>query len=426
MKAGVGKVLITPETSMWLAGYAHRDRPSQGVLCELYAKALSFEDEAGSQFVLVTTDILGFTRNVAAQIADRVKEECGIPREQLMLTSSHTHSGPVIGDCLIDMYHLNPEQMDLVKKYTVALVDHVLQAVKQAIRNLEPCSLSWSVGNAAFAHNRREYTEEGVIIGCNPEGPTDHDVPVLRVNRKDGSVKAVLFGYACHNTVLDLCEFSGDYAGYAQLTLEDSIPGMVSLFVSGCGGDQNPLPRRSIELARKHGQDLATSVLETFHRQAADVHGPIHAVFEEVPLKFRYQDYRKELDDQIKGGNEYLRNTAARLLARLRDNGEQPAFYPYPVQIWCFSNTLQLIALGGEVVVDYSLRLKQELGRERNFILAYANDVMGYIPSLRVLNEGGYEADFSMVYYGFSGTWDDQIETTIIEAVHRLTNEAKV
>jgi len=181
------------------------------------------------------------------------------------------------------------------------------------------------------------------------------------------------------------------------------------------------MPRRTIELAMKYGEDLADSVMATFHEHATEIHGPIHGVFEEIPLPFRYQIYRKELDDQIKGGNEYLRQTAARLLNRLKEKGDQPTSYPYPIQIWRFSDTLQITALGGEVVVDYSLRLKQELGREQNFIIAYANDVMGYIPSLRIFNEGGYEPDFSMVYYGFSGTWTPQIEEIIINAVHRLS-----
>jgi len=285
--------------------------------------------------------------------------------------------------------------------------------------------IHWAIGKAGFAVNRREYTLDGVIIGCNPIGPTDHDVPVLRVSREDGSTKAVLFGYACHNTVLDFCEFSGDYAGYAQLALEERIPGMLSLFVSGCGGDQNPLPRRSVELAMKYGQDLADSVLETFHMESSWIHGPIDAVYEEIPLPLRYQAFRKELDEQIKGGNEYLRRTAGRLLNKLKARGDEPASYPYPIQIWRFSDTLQVTALGGEVVVDYSLRLKHELGRERHFVVAYANDVMGYIPSLRILNEGGYEPDFSMVYYGLSGTWAPQIEGAIVDAVHRLTDECK-
>jgi hypothetical protein len=410
---------------MWLAGYAHRDRPSQGTRCELFAKALAIEDETGKQFVIVTTDILGFPRSVASQITTQIKQKHGISREHLMLTSSHTHSGPVIGDCLLDMYDLDEEQRGLVDQYTEELIEYVLEAVGQALKDLEPCTLFWTVGSADFAANRREYTLEGVIIGLNPIGPTDHDVPVLRVQREDGSSKAVLFGYACHNTVLDLCEFSGDYAGYAQQFLEEQHPGMLCLFVIGCGADQNPMPRRSIELAMKFGQELADAVSATFSKQSTEVCGPLHAVYEEIPLPFRYQTYRKELDDQIKGGNEYLRRTAARLHDRLKEKGNQPATYPYPIQIWRFADVLQMTVLGGEVVVDYSLRLKHDLGHEKHFVIAYANDVMGYIPSLRILNEGGYEADFSMVYYGHSGTWAPQVEGMVLDTVRRLTDESR-
>ena len=81
------------------------------------------------------------------------------------------------------------------------------------------------------------------------------------------------------------------------------------------------------------------------------------------------------------------------------------------------------IAMSGEVAVDYALRLKRELGSEGLWIAAYCNDVMAYIPSVRILNEGGYEPDFSMMYYDLPGFWNPALEETIIRKVHELTRQ---
>lgn len=425
MRVGVAKSIITPENGMWLAGYAHRDHPSEGKLCDLFVKALAIEDSTGSVFVLVTSDLLGLTKSVAKEISSRVQKDLGIPRERLMLTSSHTHSGPIIRDAMIEMYELSDDQKQMVEDYTRVLINRIVETVKEAINDLEIGSLYWAEGKTEFSINRREFTREGIIIGHNPAGPTDHDVPVLHVVREDGSTKGVVHGYACHNNVLDLCLFSGDYAGFAQARLEEALPGTTALFVAGCGGDQNAKPRRTIELAKQFGGQLCETVLSVLNSDMAEVSGPISAVYEEIPLPLTDLPPRTSLEGELGGNDAFLQRKAKKLLDFLERKAEVLTAYPYPIQIWRFSKTLQIIALAGEAVVDYSLRLKEELGRDRQWILAYANDVMAYIPSQRILSEGGYESEMSMIYYGLRGTWSPQIEDTIIGAVHRLIDEAK-
>ncbi|MCC6822854.1 MAG: neutral/alkaline non-lysosomal ceramidase N-terminal domain-containing protein [Verrucomicrobia subdivision 3 bacterium] len=425
MKVGVGKVVITPKQDMWLAGYASRTRPSEGKLHDLYAKALALEDETGARTVLVTSDLIGVPAALVNDTANRAREKFQLPRERLMVTVSHTHTGPVLQDRLQHMYGLNETQTRLLEAYSKTLPDLFLQAIASALNDLQPCRVEWGVGRAGFAVNRRQYTPGGVINGANPIGPVDHDVPVMKISRADGSIKAVVHGYACHNTTLNLQKFSGDYAGFSQVYLEAKLPGATALFVCGCGGDANPLPRGTVEHAQKYGTELAEAVLAAARQPLTDLKGPIRAAFKEVSLALSPPPPRAEVEKQLQDSNVYVQRRAQLLLKTLHEKGALPTTYPYPVQAWQFADGMQMIALGGEVVVDYSLRLKYELGRERTWVIAYANDVCAYMPSLRVLREGGYEGAESMIYYGHHGPWAPAIEENIIGAVHELARPAK-
>jgi hypothetical protein len=354
-------------------------------------------------------------------LAARVKEKFGVPRERLMVTFSHTHSGPVIAeDHTIDMYGLDAESAKAVVEYARALPDRFLQAIGAAIATIEPCRIEYGIGKASFAINRRQYLQTGIVIGLNPIGPVDHNVPVLRIARADGTTRAVLFGYACHNTTLALQQLCGDYAGYAQAYLEQHMPGVAALFVAGCGADANPNPRRKIEDAEAHGKALADAVAAVLGRPMRPIAGPVGAAFEETPLTLSAPPSRQELEKQLSDQNVYVQRRARRLLNILDTQGTIPVTYPYPVQVVKFGDALVLAALAGEVVADYSLRLKYELGADHTWVIGYANDFCAYIPSLRILKEGGYEGGDSMVYFGFHGPWAPTVEEDVIAAVHKL------
>jgi hypothetical protein len=111
---------------------------------------------------------------------------------------------------------------------------------------------------------------------------------------------------------------------------------------------------------------------------------------------------------------------AKQLLAMLDREGRIYDRYPYPVQVWRFSSGQTLIALGGEVVVDYSLRFRSEYGWDTTWVAGYSNDVMGYIASARVLKEGGYEGGGAMVNYGRPGPLGDAVEEVIAGKVRDL------
>jgi neutral ceramidase len=430
-KAGFAKVNITPHHSLWMAGYAARTHPSEGTLLELHAKALALEDKTGRRAVLVTTDLLGLPRTVSDAISRRVQQEYGLGRDQLFLNSSHTHSGPVIGTMLSVAYEgkqgINSEQWEAVKKYTGHLEDQVVKVVGAALHNLQPATLSLGHGQADFAVNRRVKTATGWVGGVNRDGPVDHDVPILVVRNQHGNILGIVFGYACHNTTIgsNYYRFSGDYAGFAQQLLEKRYRGAVAMFVQGCGADANPYPRwnkqhSGVDFARQHGEELAQAVEKVTDGSLLPVHGPLKTAFKVFPVRFAGPPTRADYEEQLQSGDIYVRKHAEDMLRIIDQEGHVPSSYPYSLEVWQFGSSLTMIGLAGEVVVDYDLRLKKELGADHLWVAGYSNDVFAYVPSERVLKEGGYEGGGAMIYYGQPGPFAPGIEKNILGEVHAV------
>jgi hypothetical protein len=421
-KAGFGKVAITPEQPMWMSGYASRTAPAEGTETDLWAKAMVLQAPDGRKLVLVTLDLVGIDRDTSRRTCKLIQEKHKLPREVVALSVSHTHCGPVVGRNLRSMYFLDEEQAKLVGDYTDKLPGLILKAVDAAAANVEPVTLSWAVGTAAFAVNRRENKEADVPALRRKgqlKGPVDHDVPVLAARDARGTLKGVVFGYACHATVLSYQKWCGDYPGFAMIELEKAHPGAVAMFFAGCGADQNPLPRRSVELARNYGKQLAEAVSAVLAKPMAPVGAGWVAAYREIDLPLREVPTREGLIKDSTDQNKYVAARAKMLLKKLETEGAVPDSYPYPVQTWRLGKDLTVVLLGGEVVVDYSLRLKKELGPAGLWVMGYANDVMAYIPSERVLKEGGYEGATAMVYYGLPSVWGPRVEELVVAEVRR-------
>jgi neutral ceramidase len=422
-KVGVAAKVITPAEPLWMAGYGSRDHPCATKRHDLWVKALAVEDSAGTVGVLLTSDLCGIPKSLAEDVTKTVMDRTGLKREQIMLTCSHTHCGPVVNDNLMDMYPLSPGQPERIKAYTEKLRGWMVETILAALKDRKPARLGTGKGTARFAVNRREVKKDGTVInGRNPEGPVDHDVPVLRVEGDDGKLLAVVFGYACHNTTMQFYEWCGDYAGFAQVELEKNHPGAIALFWIGTGGDANPLPRSKIELCEKYGKELAAAVEDVLKEKPVPLDAKLSPRYKQIGLDFDAIPGRAKWAADALSKNTATRNRAQRMLKSLDDGGTIPTTYEnYPVQVWKFGGELTWVALGGEVVIDYNLRLKKELaGAKQLWITAYANDVMSYIPSARVLKEGGYEGDTSQVPYGMPAKWAPSIEDRIVRAVLEL------
>lgn len=426
-RAAAAKRTITPQQPLWAGGYAGRDRPTSDTLQDLYAKVLVLEDGRGARIVFITTDLENMERDFADAVAAELRRRFGLRREQVAVTCSHTHCGPVLAGLEAQItYPMTPEQYAATERYTTQLEAQVIALVAEAISRLAPAELAYGVGRAGFAVNRRNNKEDQVgTDGYRPKGPVDHDVPVLRVVSADGSLMAVLFAYACHPATLDGYHWTGDYAGFAQDNLEAAHPGSTALFVAGCGGDINPLPRRSVELCRRYGRELADAVEQVLTHDMKPITGSLAAAYSEVDLAFETLPTREEWTQQRAEGGRCKRKRAEILLEQMDAGEPLSPTYPYPVQVLQLGDPLTVVVLAGEALVDYSLRLKQELGPARTWVFAYANDLCAYIPPERVLEEGGYEADSSMIYFGRPARWAPGLEDTIFNTVHRLVAQVR-
>lgn len=430
-KAGVAKVKITPEQPMWMSGYASRNRPAEGKLTDLWAKALVMENQDGHRAVLVTLDLIGIDRALAQDICRDLKKLHSLERHQIALCTSHTHTGPVVARNLRPMHFelLDGQQKKLVDSYADFLHKRIIEAVTTASKTLAPATISWGSGSATFAVNRRNNRPESKvpewIVAGTLKGPIDHDVPVLAVRDTANELKAVVFGYACHCTVLSFYQWSGDYAGFAQLELEKQHAGCVAMFWAGCGGDQNPLPRRTVELAKKYGKQLASAVTNVLEGQMMSLTDGLSTKYREIELPLDTLPDRKQIESDSQSKNRYVAARAKMFLRQL-DAGEALAkTYPYPIQTWKLGDQIQFVTLGGEVVIDYAIRLKAELLGKQTWVAGYANDVMAYIPSRRVLREGGYEGASAMIYYGLPTTWAPEVEELIVREVHAQIGDRK-
>jgi hypothetical protein len=414
-QAGVAKVDITPTESIWLAGYGARTRPSEGVRQHIFVKALALKDDTGTVTVLISSDLLGFPRAVADPITARVQKEFGLPRERVLLNSSHTHSAPVVGHMLLPAYPFGDAEMAVVTRYTDWLEDQVVEVVGRAIHDMAPAELTFEQGLAGVAVNRRRVGHRDY------PGPVDQDVPVLAVRGADGSLRAVVFGYACHNTVLDDYQVSGDWAGYAQAALENAHPGTQAMFIEDCGADANPLPRHSVDLAERFGGIVAAATEEVLKGKMRPLGGPIGAAFVLVDLPFEPAPSREEFQRRLGDKDPYTRRHAKLMLQMLDRDGKLPQHYAYPIEVWQFGKDLTIVALGGEVVADYSLRFKSLYGGDNLWVAGYSNDVFAYIPSLRVLQEGGY----AMLVYGQPAPFTWAVEETIAEKVDEVVKRLR-
>ncbi len=424
-KVGLAEVKITPEWPVLMAGYASRNKPSTGVTSDLFAKALALEDRTGTVAVIVTTDLIGLQAAVAEPVCRRIEERSGLHRPQILLNSSHIHTGPALS--LSPRAHQSAAAGEWQRTiaYTRALQDQLVDVVLKALAHREPARLSWGWGVANFVMNRREFTPRGVIRGVNPRGLADRTVPVLRIDHADGRPWAILFGAGTHNTTLtEHCyEICGDYAGFAQSYVQEHCPGVQSLFMIGFAGDSNPYPRGPMALARQHGRELGREVWRVWKGKMAPVRGPLKVAFDRVALPLQKPPPRTEIEQAAVRGGGVDRWIAEQMLAVLRRGEKLPTSYICPVAVWQFGSDLTLVGLSGEVVVDYARLLEKSLGPNRLWLAGYCNDVFGYVPSARVLSEGGYET--RGLYLGGIGRFDPGVEKVLVAKVTELAERVR-
>ncbi len=425
-QAGLAAVKITPEVPIRMAGYAQRNRPSEGVAADLYAKVLALSDAGGERAVWITTDLIGLRGAVAELILGRVMERTGLKRHQLLVNSSHTHTGPAIADTDVAAYGLNDEAAAVLRAYRQMLEDRIVTAVEQALSRMEPADLSYGTGVVPFVVSRREFTRDrGIILGVNPRGSADRTMPLLKIAAPDGKLRALVFGAATHNTTLtgDEYRISGDYAGFAQEYLQKHFPGVQAMFVLGFAGDSNPYPRGTIELAREHGETLGREVVRVLDTKLSAVRGPLNLQFDHVELPLAPALSRAGIEKMTQKGEPSWRSWMGNRMLEALDKGQKlPTHYRAPVALWQFGDDLTLVALPGEVVVDYAHLIEKAIGPLQLWLSGYNNDVFGYFPSARVLEEGGYET--RGVIHGEPGFFSPEAQDVLVGTIRKLAEKA--
>jgi neutral ceramidase len=421
-KGGVASIVITPSKNMWMAGYASRNKPADGKQTDLYAKALALADHQDHQLVMVTCDLIGIPRELRQNLVQRCSEAYHLPADGLLLNASHTHSGPEFRVGRGNWKEADSDAQSDSFAYGQEVEDKLFRLIGQALDKLVPVKLGYTHARAGFAMNRRLPSATGIQNSPYPDGPVDHHVPVLRVEGTDGKLLSIVFGYACHNTCLSLYQWNGDYAGYAQEYLQAAHPGTIALFMMGCGGDQNPYPRRTLEVCQQHGRTLANAVETALSVSPRLVNGKLRTAYAEVEIDYDEPPSQAEFERRLTSKDRFEAEHARRMLKKLEAGEAMPKSYPCPTQVIHLGDELVLVAIGGETCVDYSLRLKAELaGAAAVWVAGYSNDVMAYIPSRRVRLEGGYEGQSSMRHFAaHPGPWAPTLEEKIIKQVHRL------
>jgi hypothetical protein len=417
-KASTAQIDITPSNNgfprMFLAGFASRttDDSENGTYPGdpgLSARAIAFDDGScgGNIKVLVTADILGFTRQMRQTILTEVASRYGLPARNLLLSATHTHNGPVLTDNLDPRVSYPGFSSDgiagsadlvIVDNYTNWLQTALVNLIGTAINGLPAApqvDLFYGAGTADIGLNR---------IGIDNE---DNDVPVLAVRSvSNNSLMAVIFGYACHPVVAGIAAshsnyYHPDFPGLARASLETGNPGAMAFFIQGAAGDINPDP----EDIYAQGNALATAVQNVLAGGAMQpVSGSILTEVRDVTLPLN-MDPNDPTHQQLRAKYDNIRNIttdgyldrhANQMIAQI-DSNTLPVNENWPVAVWHFgtNNSLVLAALGGEVVSGYALALKSQFAGQlgnKLWVAAYSNEVPGYIPSNQVWDRPGYEA----------------------------------
>jgi hypothetical protein len=323
---------------------------------------------------------------------------------------------------------LPAEETGRIARYTAGLRGKLIEVAVAALADRKPARLAWGEGRLDFATQRRTVVDgKWKGFGLVPEGPVDHVLPVLRVTDEHDAVRAVFLSYACHCTTLGGADnfVHSDWAGDAAARIEGANRGAIALVAIGCGADANPGLPRGLPGIGVHGAKVAAEVARLLAAPLRPL-GPVEtASFRPMELALDHEVTREELQQRLaKGARAEAAYAATKFLAQLDAGRVLPTAVPYPVQTWSFGRDLTMVFLGGEVVSEYSLRLRRELDASRLWVNSYANSVPCYVASKRMFPEGGYEVDNSMNYYGWPSRLAVDTEDRVVAAVRELVPPA--
>ena len=434
-QAGAAKIDITPKEAMRLSGYGNRIKPTAEMDDPLFARAMAIKHEDQSPLIIVSIDAIGLSATLTDRICSQVQERFSIRRNQMVLCTTHSHSAPQLEDLLPNIFStpMTDEERSRSVTYSQFVVDSVVRIVGESIAKLQPASIGFGTGHADFAINRRVLKNNvWTGFGTVDDGPVDRTVRVIHAKRLDGTTLAVVYQYATHCTSIspDLNRISADWAGMSAALIENafqklSSPDVVALPIIGCGADSNPNPRGTYDNAKSHANEMAQSVQSVCNRTLTALPAPVSQSFQLVAIASE-RPSRDRLNTLAKSTSVVERNFALSMLDVWKRKGRIPETYPAPVHLWNFGDSFAWVFMGGEVVVDYQIRLEKELSQFPNvWVAAYVDDVFAYVASERMRSEGGYEVDASMLYYNQPGRWVSGTEDVLVTRVLEMARQKR-
>ncbi|WP_127585831.1 hypothetical protein [Paenibacillus koleovorans] len=450
MKFALAKARITPEQPVFLAGFGGRKTKREGVLDDIYAKTALLQ-EGNMTLLVVTLDALGGDRSFMTGIRAALKEAFGLNAEQILVNFSHTHFSMYLtgeeptgrrGGYSMGQDHWPERDLDVDYsediEYYRRLRDQLVALAAECYAKLEVGTLQAVQGTTAANISRRLTTAEGVGMRPNAKERIDRDLSVLQLTDRSGMMRGLLFSFACHPTSMSANQISADFVGEACTRLEAMHPGCTALFLQGCAGDIKPSAgvngdsfRSLSEMEmREAGDTVAEEVnavlasLPNPTQPAANRGGHWQAALRDVRL-FTERWGAAELEAIIadtQRNTAYRRRAASRALKALQE-GRVKREVPHIVQLWRFGEAATLVALEGEVPSDYALRIKSLFpDLAPVIVLGYSNGVSTYIPTERILREGGYEAE-SFILHGLRGPLVPENEALIVGTVALMKME---
>ena len=400
--AGVAAVDITAPVGTPLAGFAARDHGSEGLHDSLHCKALVLDDGV-TRLCLITNDLIGLSAELVGRIREQIERATGIPGANVMLSCSHTHSGPQIRD----------------EDLAAVLARQIAGAAVVASANLQPARLGSARGPVQVGINRREVRDGQMVLGRNPDGPVAPYVDVIRVDDAAGRPLAILCAHACHpvTRASDSYLISADYPGQAQAIVEQVHCGATAMFAQGCSGNINSEPvGGSWEDVRRLGTMLAGEVLKVREEIVTTDDVRLAAAEEMVGLPCERLPELAKIEAELAAAEEKLaaaaasgpatsahtlrafRDTWAKLQA-MKQRGEELPPYDFPVQGFAVGE-VAILGLPGEAFVDYQLHADAVSPFGQTLTLGCTNGSGAYIPTATALGEGGYEVTFTPLWWG--------------------------
>ena len=407
LRVGTAAVNINPPLGAPMAGY-YFERGAEGVLDDLYAKAAVLDD-GQTKVAFVVCDLIGFPRNLVVEARKQIEAETGIPGDHVMISVTHSHTGPVIpSDSAMD--ELDGGTNALAITYARELPGRVAQAVAKAQAKLAPTQVSYARGSEdRMAFNRRYWMKDGTV-GWNPGklnpdiirpvGPIDPEVGVVYFESSDRAPQLTYVNYAMHPDTTGGARLSADYPGALARRLADYRgPEMLTLFANGTCGNLNHLNVRwagqqgGTNEANRLGTILAGDVFKAYMELKPVTNTTLRSRSELVDLPVTpvtEKDIAEARAIAQRGTqSKFMDLVRAYQVLDVAQLGGKPV--TAEVQVVALGSDLAWVSLPGEIFVELGLSIKAASPFKQTHIAELANGSIDYIPNRSAYAEGNYE-----------------------------------